>query len=129
MNTKEHYDNHLGNFYDWMIGDFDKKQAIEQRFFESNNVRPFFNKIAIDLGAGHGLQSISLAKLGFSVKAVDFNRQLLQQLRKRIGELEIELILSDVESFNLGSAGFRVIHKEEINRMIYLIAEKNEREN
>jgi 2-polyprenyl-3-methyl-5-hydroxy-6-metoxy-1,4-benzoquinol methylase len=36
--------------------------------------------LAIDLGCGHGLQSISLANLGFCVKAVDFNTQLLHHL-------------------------------------------------
>jgi 2-polyprenyl-3-methyl-5-hydroxy-6-metoxy-1,4-benzoquinol methylase len=35
---------------------------------------------AIDLGAGYGIQSIALANLGFRVRAVDFNRQLLEEL-------------------------------------------------
>jgi len=35
---------------------------------------------AIDLGAGHGLQTVSLVNLGFNVTAVDFNDQLLQEL-------------------------------------------------
>jgi hypothetical protein len=25
MNTQEHYDNHIGDFYGWMIGNFDVK--------------------------------------------------------------------------------------------------------
>ena len=29
MSVKEHYDNHLGNFYSWMIGDFISKQKLD----------------------------------------------------------------------------------------------------
>ena len=26
MTVKEHYDNYLGNFYSWLVGDFTNKQ-------------------------------------------------------------------------------------------------------
>ena len=81
MTVKEHYDNHLGNFYSWMCGNFDEKQRKYQQFFTKNNIVPLSSKIAIDLGAGHGIQSSALAKLGFKVHAVDFNEQLLGELK------------------------------------------------
>jgi len=65
MTAKEHYDNHLANFYEWMIGDFETKEKEQRDFFERNGIKPLQNKIAMDLGSGHGLQSIALALLGF----------------------------------------------------------------
>lgn len=76
MTAKEHYESHLGNFYSWMAGDFTEKQQEQQNFFTAHSILPRLNMIAFDLGAGHGLQSVSLANLGFSVTAIDFNTQL-----------------------------------------------------
>jgi 2-polyprenyl-3-methyl-5-hydroxy-6-metoxy-1,4-benzoquinol methylase len=98
MTTKEHYDKHLAHFYEWMAGDFDTKQKEQQDFFEKNGIIPAKNKIAIDLGAGHGLQSISLAKLGFQVNAIDFNQQLLKSLEQRTQRLGIKVLYSDLLS-------------------------------
>ena len=76
MTTKEHYDKHLGNFYSWMTGDFESTQKEFLDFLYEHGLFPSSTKIALDLGAGHGIQSIPLARLGFQVKAVDFNQQL-----------------------------------------------------
>ena len=96
MTTKEHYDRHLGDFYSWMIGDFADKQKEHQQFLEENNVVPNSTKIALDLGAGNGIQSVSLAKLGFSVKAIDFNKQLLAELETNRQDFPIEIIEDDI---------------------------------
>lgn len=96
MTVKEHYNHHLANFYSWMVGGFHEKQTEQQRFFESHKLLPQSNKIAIDLGAGHGLQSLSLAKIGFSVIAVDFNDQLLQELHQNKEKFAIETIHNDI---------------------------------
>jgi len=98
MTAKEHYDNHLASFYEWMIGDFEAKQKEQQNFFETNRIKPLQNKIAIDLGSGHGLQSMALAKLGFQVRSVDFNKQLLENLRIRGKELGIQVFERDLLS-------------------------------
>ena len=58
MSVKDHYDNHLGNFYSWMTGNFGEKQVSQQHFFHTNAIVPNASKVAIDLGAGHGLQSV-----------------------------------------------------------------------
>lgn len=52
MTVKEHYDNHLGNFYSWMAGDFNTKQNEQQRFFIEQKILPFDTGVVIDLGAG-----------------------------------------------------------------------------
>jgi protein-L-isoaspartate O-methyltransferase len=92
MNIKDHYDNHLASFYSWMSGDFTEKQMEQQAFFATNAIVPNTSKVAIDLGAGHGLQSVSLAKLGFQVHAVDFNEQLLRELKRNCGDLDIHIV-------------------------------------
>lgn len=83
MTVKEHYDRYLGNFYSWMVGDFTEKQMDQQKFFRDQGIIPSRSGIAFDLGCGHGLQAVSLANLGFSVQAVDFNHQLLEELKDR----------------------------------------------
>ncbi len=80
MTAKEHYDSHLGELYSWMTGDFETGQRQQQSFFEEHGIRPLTNGAAIDLGAGHGMHAVSLARLGYSVKAIDFNQHLLNEL-------------------------------------------------
>jgi uncharacterized UPF0146 family protein len=97
MTVKEHYDTHLANFYSWMTGDFETKQMEFQDFLKANAIIPSSTKRAIDLGAGHGLQSVSLSKLGFNVIAVDFNKQLLSELTINAKGLNIEILNDDIK--------------------------------
>jgi hypothetical protein len=99
MKVKDHYDKHLASFYSWMIGDFKAKQSDQEAFFRSKNISPFQTKIAFDLGAAHGLQTISLANIGFLVKAIDFSDQLLEELSRNKGTLPIEIIQADMLDF------------------------------
>jgi len=97
MSAKEHYENHLGNFYSWMSGDFNQKQLEQQEILTDFNLKCTTKGAeAIDLGSGHGIQSISLANLGYSVTAVDFNRQLLKELSINRKDLPISIQQSDV---------------------------------
>jgi len=96
MTTKEHYDKHLGNFYSWMAGDFETKQQEFYDFLVDNAIIPSSTKNAIDLGAGHGIQSVPLAKLGFNVTAIDFNNQLLDELKNNARGQKVEIINEDI---------------------------------
>jgi predicted nicotinamide N-methyase len=98
MTAKEHYDNHLGEFYSWMAGDFEAKQNEHRQFLEEHSIIAASTKLAVDLGAGHGIQSVSMAKLGFKVKAIDFNRRLLTELKHNSKGLEIEVTEDDIRS-------------------------------
>jgi ubiquinone/menaquinone biosynthesis C-methylase UbiE len=98
MTVKEHYDTHLANFYSWMTGDFETKQKEFQNFLKDNAITPSSTTIAIDLGAGHGLQSVPLAKVGFNVIAIDFNKQLLDELKVNAKGLNIELVNDDLRT-------------------------------
>ncbi len=103
MDIKEHYENHLANYYSWMFGDFNAKLNENQQFFERHNIKPVSSRIAIDLGAGCGFQSIPLAKIGFRVKAIDFSRKLLDELECRSNSLSIETIENDILNFDIYS--------------------------
>ena len=98
MKVREHYDNHLADIYSWMIGDFDKAKASFKDFCINNEIKPFKTGIAIDLGAGNGIQSVALGEIGFNVKSVDFNEKLLSELKLKIGGLPIELIKDDIRN-------------------------------
>jgi hypothetical protein len=98
MTVKEHYDNHLGNFYSWYTGDFETNKESFKALCAENDIKPCGSKYAIDLGAGNGVQTIALADLGFKVKAIDFNKQLITELNSRIGILPIEVFNDDIKS-------------------------------
>ncbi len=99
MNIKGHYENHLANYYSWMFGDFNAKLNENLRFFQRHNIKPTSSNVAIDLGAGCGFQSIPLAKMGFEVKAIDFSKKLLEELKNKSCGLNIETIESDILNF------------------------------
>ncbi len=99
MSTKEHYENHLAEYYSWMFGDFEEKLEENEKFFQSHNIKPADNDTAIDLGAGSGFQSIPLAKQGFKVIAVDFSKKLLDELNKLKGTLNIKTVEADIMNF------------------------------
>lgn len=96
MTAKEHYENHLGHFYSWMAGDFQLKCNEFLNLLNENSILPSSNKLAVDLGAGHGLQSIPLAELGFKVLAIDFNQHLLNELEVNAKDLNIRTINDDI---------------------------------
>jgi SAM-dependent methyltransferase len=98
MTVKEHYDNHLGNFYSWYTGDFEKNKDSFKALCVDSDIKPYDSGCAIDLGAGNGIQTIALADLGFKVKAIDFNRQLIDELKSRIGNLPIDVFNDDIKN-------------------------------
>ncbi len=98
MSVKEHYDKHLGNFYSWMTGDFQTKCVEFKHILHTHFISPTANKIAIDLGAGHGIQSIPLAQLGYKVIAIDFNQQLLDELKINAQQLDITIVNNDIKN-------------------------------
>lgn len=92
MTVKDHYDRYLGNFYSWTVGDFTEIQLMQEKFFLENEITPGISGLAFDLGCGHGINSIALANLGFSVRAIDFNLQLLDELKARTEHRKIDAI-------------------------------------
>lgn len=98
MKVKEHYDNHLANFYSWMVGDSEQQRVDFQNFLDNNKIYPNDTKVAIDLGAGHGIQSIALKKLGFNTTAIDFNDKLLNELKSHPDGQSIKITNADIKN-------------------------------
>ncbi len=96
MTVKEHYDNHLGNFYSWYTGDFNENKEAFKAFCIENGMQPFASHIAFDLGAGNGIQTIALAELGFQVKAIDFSDPLISELKSRAGNHPVRVYNDDI---------------------------------
>lgn len=99
--VEEHYAKLLADYYSWMSGGWDQKTEQNRKFFEAHQVRPFKSAIAVDLGAGCGFQSIPLARLGFSVFAVDSSAKMLAELEQKAQGLSIHPIHDDILEFPL----------------------------
>lgn len=93
---KEHYEQHLGHFYSWMTGSFEERKNEFKKFLADNLIQPNDTKTALDLGAGHGIQSVALAELGFDVIAVDFSEKLLTELKSNANNLNITTVNEDI---------------------------------
>ena len=76
----EHYAKHLAPIYSWMVGDFDTACDANSKFFDELDLRPTSSGRAADLGCGHGLQTVPLARRGFEVIAIDNSELLLDEL-------------------------------------------------
>jgi 2-polyprenyl-3-methyl-5-hydroxy-6-metoxy-1,4-benzoquinol methylase len=97
--VKQHYEEHLSSFYGWMLGDFESCVTRQVIFFRAGHIVPFSNAIAIDLGAGTGIQTCALARLGFKVTAVDFDKQLLRELQTHCKEENVHSEEQDMITF------------------------------
>ncbi|PRX54591.1 class I SAM-dependent methyltransferase [Flagellimonas meridianipacifica] len=98
MQAQEHYEKHLANFYSWMVGELEPKSNEFQSLLKHYGIEPKNTKTAIDLGAGNGIQSIALKGLGFEVTAVDFNEQLLNELKANPKASGIKIKLTDIKN-------------------------------
>lgn len=97
--VKEHYDSLLAPVYSWILGDFDAAYRRNATLFERLDIRPKVSGIAVDLGSGPGCQSVPLAERGFSVVAIDFCEDLLNELARRAGGLPVTAICDDIRNF------------------------------
>lgn len=97
MSTQDHYNTHLAHIYSWMMGDFEARVDEFGEFLRLHGIVPGVPEaLAIDLGAGHGIQSVALARAGFSVVAVDCNAQLLQEIEENSRGYAVEIIDGDM---------------------------------
>ena len=101
----EHYENHLAPIYSWMVGDFDAACSDADSFYSDISLPNGNGLIAVDLGCGHGVHSIPLARRGYRVLALDTSQHLLAEMEAKIGELSIKAISADLIDFKnqLGS--------------------------
>lgn len=97
--VKAHYDNLLGSVYSWILGDFDIACKKNARLFDRLGMIPASSRVALDLGAGPGSQSIPLAERGFEVIAMDFCEELLEELRSHPVGRRVKTVLADITDF------------------------------
>ncbi len=95
----EHYDTHLAEHYSWLFGGLPERVEQNLRAFEALGLRPRASGRALDVGAGSGFQSIPLARLGYSVTAVDLSRKLLSELDAAKKDLPIVTVCDDILRF------------------------------
>ena len=95
--VKNHYDDFLGPLYSWILGDFENAYRSNVELFDT--LDPGNAGIALDLGCGPGCQSIPLAERGYDVVAIDFCRELIDELRERAGRLQITPVCADILDF------------------------------
>jgi SAM-dependent methyltransferase len=103
--VREHYDELLGGFYVWMLGDLEQALAGAREELSALGLRRGSGRVAVDLGAGPGVHSIPLAELGYSVLAIDGCRELLDVLARRADGLPVRIELGDLLAFRARVGG------------------------
>lgn len=107
-----HYERLLARHYAWMLGDFETA-AAEQRdllarlglqWSRSDRVGT-----ALDLGAGTGIQSVALERLGYHVVAVDSSEHLLRELAARPDISSVSPVVGDIREVTTIDAVRRVV--------------------
>jgi 2-polyprenyl-3-methyl-5-hydroxy-6-metoxy-1,4-benzoquinol methylase len=81
IDVSNHYQSLLAGHYSWMSGGLELNIKLNREFFQKHDLVASNNRLAVDLGAGCGFQSIPLAQAGFVVTAIDISEELLQELR------------------------------------------------
>jgi GNAT superfamily N-acetyltransferase/SAM-dependent methyltransferase len=97
-----HYERLLGPIYGWMVGDFEAAvERATQAFRELGigTARTGGASEVLDLGCGHGVHSVALARLGHAVTAVDLSDTLLQELAERSQVLAVRTARADLVGF------------------------------
>jgi 2-polyprenyl-3-methyl-5-hydroxy-6-metoxy-1,4-benzoquinol methylase len=100
-----HYANHLGPLYTWMVGDIDAALSRSDKELAALPLPSKAGATAVDLGAGFGLHAIPLARRGFSVVAIDSYAPLLGELTARQGTLPIRTVTANLLDFRAHVAG------------------------
>lgn len=95
----DHYADHLGPVYAWMVGDVAAAFARCEAELDMLSAPAGSGGAALDLGAGFGLHAIPLARRGYSVIAMDTCERLLEDLKLRGGALPIRTVAADLSDF------------------------------
>lgn len=95
----DHYADHLGPIYTWMVGDIDAAFSRSSAELDALPLPLKAGAKAVDLGAGFGLHAIPLARRGFSVVAMDTCDPLLKDLEARAGALHIRTVNANLLDF------------------------------
>lgn len=95
----DHYANHLGPIYTWMVGDIEAALSRCDAELDALPLPVKAGGTAVDLGAGFGLHAIPLARRGYSVVAIDSSDPLLKELESRRASLPIRTVNANLLAF------------------------------
>ena len=94
--VRQHYEDHLGPIYGWMIGDSDAAVKAACDELRAVGIADGAGRVAVDLGSGPGTHAIALAEAGYAVTAIDTCAMLLEELRSRARDHTIRCVNDDV---------------------------------
>jgi SAM-dependent methyltransferase len=97
--AKSTLDSFLSPLFVWFPGDFDVLVEAEKAYLAKvlKNNKP--GAKALDLGAGHGVHSAALLRLGYQVEAVDTSAAMLETLKTRKGHATIRTVAKDMRTY------------------------------
>lgn len=96
--VQKHYAHLLSPIYGWMLGgDAAARENARSDIASLHLVRA--SGRAVDLGAGLGFHSLSLAELGYRVTAVDSSAELLGSLKDMAKSLPVHTVEGDLVAF------------------------------
>ncbi len=98
-NVISHYDQFLAPLYTWIAGEFDVLVETEKAYLAKVLRASKPGAKALDLGAGHGVHSAALLKLGYQVEAVDTSAAILEALKIRKGHATIRTTNKDMRTY------------------------------
>jgi 2-polyprenyl-3-methyl-5-hydroxy-6-metoxy-1,4-benzoquinol methylase len=95
----EHYEQHLGPIYVWMVGGAEAALQAGRAEIEALNLPVSRGSLVLDLGAGFGMHAIPLARRGARVTAIDSSAGLLRTLIELRGDLPVQAVNDDLLGF------------------------------
>lgn len=96
----DHYRRLLAPIYQWMVGGAEEACRAGAAELSALGIASSRGAFAVDLGAGFGMHSIPLARLGYAVDAIDASPLLIAQLRELGAGLDIRAIEGDLLEFS-----------------------------
>ncbi len=97
--VQDHYHNHLGPVYQWMLGDFDAACSAAAEELEAVGVSLSDGDLVVDLGCGVGQFALTAARRGATVLAIDSCESLLAELDECSGDCDIQTVPADLCAF------------------------------
>jgi 2-polyprenyl-3-methyl-5-hydroxy-6-metoxy-1,4-benzoquinol methylase len=91
-----HYESLLAPIYVWTVGGLDHALSVGAADLAEFVGAPGY---AVDIGAGFGMHTIPLARVGFRVLAIDTSAYLLEQLRQHSTGLPVTGVRADLKEF------------------------------
>ena len=97
--VRDHYAEHLGPLYSWMVGGVEAAVARGTAELDTLSLSPKTGAFAVDLGAGIGMHTIPLANRDYSVLAIDTDASLVNELTSRAKDLPVRAVVADLTRF------------------------------